>query len=48
MEFVLKLVELSLFCLGISYLGAWAFVAVRGKCTLLSRQRNSVRAMGLN
>src|SRR2546423_13639146 len=48
MEYVLKLVELSLFCLGMTYLGAWAFVAARGKCTLLSRQRNSVHAMGLN
>jgi hypothetical protein len=48
MEYVLKLVELFLFCLGITYLGAWAFVAARGKCTLLSRKRNSVHAMGLN
>jgi hypothetical protein len=31
MEHVLKLVELFLFCLGITYLGAWAIVAVRGK-----------------
>ncbi len=48
MESVLKLVELFLFCLGITYLGAWGFEAARGKCTLLSRQRNSVPAMGLN
>jgi hypothetical protein len=27
MEYVLKLVQLFLFCLGITYLGAWAFVA---------------------
>ena len=48
MEGVLKLVELFLFCLGITYLEAGAFVPARGKCTLLSRQRNSVHAMGLN
>ncbi len=30
-EWVLKLVELFLFCLGITYLGAWAFVAARAK-----------------
>jgi hypothetical protein len=48
MEYVLKPAELFLFCLAITYLGAWAFVAARGKCTLLSRQSNSVHAMGLN
>ena len=31
MEYVLKLVELFLLCLAITYLGAWAFVAARGK-----------------
>jgi hypothetical protein len=32
MEYVLKLIELFLFCLGITtYLGAQAFVAVRSK-----------------
>jgi hypothetical protein len=31
MEHVLKLVELFLFCLGGTYLGAWVIVAVRGK-----------------
>ena len=31
MENVLKLVELFLLCLAISYLGAWAIVAGRGK-----------------
>jgi hypothetical protein len=30
-EWVLKLVELFLFCLGITYLGAWAFVTARAK-----------------
>jgi hypothetical protein len=30
MEHVLNLVELFLFCLGSTYLGAWAIVAVRG------------------
>jgi len=28
---VLKLVELFLLCLGITYLGAWAFVAAQSK-----------------
>ncbi len=31
MEYVLKLVELFIFCLGITYLGASAFLAARGK-----------------
>ncbi len=31
MEHVLKLVELFIFCLGITYLGASAFLAARGK-----------------
>jgi len=31
MEYVLTLVELFLLCLGITYLGAWAIVAARGK-----------------
>jgi hypothetical protein len=31
MEHVLRLVELFLFCLGTTYLGAWAFVAARGR-----------------
>jgi len=31
MEYVLKLVELFLFCLGITYLGASAFLAAQGK-----------------
>ncbi len=31
MEYVLKLVELFLFCLGITYLGASAFLAARDK-----------------
>ncbi len=31
MEYVLKLVELFLFCLGITYLGASPFLAARGK-----------------
>jgi len=30
MEYALKLVELFLLCLGITYLGGWAFVAARG------------------
>ena len=31
MEYVLKLVELFLLCLGITYLGAWFIVAARSK-----------------
>jgi len=31
MEYVLKLVELFIFCLGFTYLGASAFLAARGK-----------------
>ncbi len=31
MEYVLKLVQLFLFCLGITYLGGWAIVAMRSK-----------------
>jgi len=31
MKYVLKLVELFIFCLGITYLGASAFLAARGK-----------------
>ncbi len=31
MEYVLKLVELFLFCLGITYLGASAFLTAPGK-----------------
>jgi hypothetical protein len=31
MEYALKLVELFLFSLGITYLGAWAIAAARGK-----------------
>ncbi len=31
MEYVLQLGQLFLFCLGITYLGAWAIIAARGK-----------------
>jgi hypothetical protein len=31
MEYALKLVEVFLFSLGISYVGAWVIVAARGK-----------------
>jgi hypothetical protein len=31
MEYVLKLVELFLLCLAITYLGAWAVVVLRGQ-----------------
>ena len=31
MEYIFKLVELFLFCLGITYFGAWTIVAARGK-----------------